>query len=188
MKLLLVRHAAAVPRGTAGVSDDERPLTSSGKIKFRVAAAGLARVVRRPDVLLTSPLSRARATAEIVARAFKHLQPRLEPALADESVDGVLLALKAQPLAATVALIGHEPGLSALLARLVGAARGPQVIFDKGGAALVDLSDRPTDGGRLIWFLPSRILRLIALDHRRPGLRPDADGGPEHGAAGRARQ
>jgi phosphohistidine phosphatase len=188
MKLLLVRHAAAVPRGTAGVSDDERPLTSSGKIKFRAAASGLTRVVRRPDVLLTSPLSRARATAEIVARAFRHLEPRLEPALADESVDGVLLVLNAQAIGATVALIGHEPGLSALLARLVGAARGPQVVFDKGGAALVDLSDGPTGDGRLLWFLPSRILGLLALDRRRTSLRPDADGAPEHGAAGRARQ
>jgi len=164
MRLLLVRHAAAVPRGTAGVSDDERPLTSSGKIKFRLAASGLARVVRRPDVLLTSPLSRARATAEIAARGFKHLEPRLEPALADESVDGVLLVLKAQAPGATVALIGHEPGLSALLARLLGASHGPQVAFDKGGAALVDLADGPAGAGRLIWFLPSRILRLIALD------------------------
>ena len=175
MKLLLVRHAAAVPRGTAGVSDDDRPLTPSGKIKFRVAASGLARIVRRPDVLLTSPLSRARVTAEIVARAFKHVEPDVEPALADESVEGILLALKMQTLGATVALIGHEPGLSALLARLLGASQGPQLAFDKGGAALVDLPDGPMADGRLIWFLPSRILRLIAMDQGplgRPGA-PD---------------
>ena len=53
MKLLLIRHAAAVPRGTPGVLDAERPLTPQGKAKFRVAARGLARVTRRPDVLLT---------------------------------------------------------------------------------------------------------------------------------------
>ena len=164
MKLLLVRHASAVPRGAAGVSDDERPLTPSGKIKFRLAASGLTRIVRRPDVLLTSPLVRARATAEIAARAFKHVEPRLEPALADESVEGVLLALKMQPRGATVALIGHEPGLSALLARVLGASQGQPLAFDKGGAALVDLPDGPMAAGRLIWFLPSRILRLIAVD------------------------
>ena len=69
MKLLLIRHAAAVPRGTPGVPDDERPLTPDGKAKFRVAARGLARVTRRPDLLLTSPLLRARATAEIALGA-----------------------------------------------------------------------------------------------------------------------
>jgi phosphohistidine phosphatase len=52
MKLLLIRHATAVPRGTPGVPDDERPLTPDGKAKFRMAARGLARVTRRPDVLL----------------------------------------------------------------------------------------------------------------------------------------
>jgi phosphohistidine phosphatase SixA len=64
MKRLLLRHAAAVPRGTAGVSDDERPLTPSGWAAFRVGARGPARIARRPDVVLTSPLARARATAE----------------------------------------------------------------------------------------------------------------------------
>ena len=54
MKLLLIRHAAAMPSGTPGVLDDERPLTPDGTAKFRVAARGLARVTRRPDVMLTA--------------------------------------------------------------------------------------------------------------------------------------
>ena len=82
MKLLLIRHATAVPRGTPGVPDDDRPLTSGGKAKFLVAARGLARVTRRPDTLLTSPLPRARVTAEIAARAFERIEPTIEPALA----------------------------------------------------------------------------------------------------------
>ena len=40
MKVVLIRHAAAVPKGTPGVLDAERPLTSSGKVKFRRAARG----------------------------------------------------------------------------------------------------------------------------------------------------
>jgi phosphohistidine phosphatase len=161
MKLLLVRHAAAMPRGTAGVFDDERPLTSSGSTKFRAAARGLAQIIRRPDVLLTSPFARARVTAEIAARAFKHVAPQLEPALADESVDGIIIALKRHPPGATVALVGHEPLLSALLARLLGAAEGERVTFEKGGAALVNLPDGPAAPGRLIWFLPPRVLRVV---------------------------
>ena len=47
MKLLLVRHAAAVPSGTPGIPDDERPLTPEGVAKFRVGAKGLARITRR---------------------------------------------------------------------------------------------------------------------------------------------
>ena len=164
MKLLLVRHAAAVPRGTPSISDDDRPLTPEGKEKFRLAAKGLARIAHRPDVLLTSPLPRARATAEIAARAFKRITPTVDPALARGSVAGIVAALKTHPLSATVAIVGHEPALSALLAHLLGAADGERLAFKKGGAALIDLPDGPSSAGRLIWFLKPRILRTLAGD------------------------
>ena len=162
MKLLLIRHAAAVPRGTPGVPDAERPLTPDGKAKFRVAARGLARVTRRPDLLLTSPLPRARLTAAIAARAFGHIAPAIEPALAHSSVDGIVAALKAHPPDARIALVGHEPFLGALLARLLGATQGKRLAFEKGGAALVDLPNGPAASGRLRWFLKPRILRSLA--------------------------
>lgn len=161
LTLLLIRHAAAVPRGTPGISDDERPLTPDGEAEFRVAARGLARIVPPLDVLLTSPLPRARSTAEIAARAFQRIVPRHEPALALEDVDGIIAALKTQPPDATVALVGHEPVLSELLARLLGASDGERLAFEKGGAALVDLPDGPATAGRLIWFIPPRALRAV---------------------------
>jgi phosphohistidine phosphatase len=164
VKLLFIRHAAAVPRGTPGVADDERPLTPKGKAKFTVAAKGLARIVRRPDVLLTSPLPRARATAEIVARAFKRIEPTIEPALARKSLDGIVAALGSRERDATVVIVGHEPMLSALLARMLGAAHGERLAFKKGGAALVDLPDGPSGGGLLLWFLKPKVLRALAGD------------------------
>ncbi len=164
MKLLLVRHAAAVPSGTPGVPDDERPLTPEGASKFRVAAKGLARIARRPDVLLTSPLPRARATAEIAAQAFKRIEPTVEPALAHGSVDEIMTALGKRPAGATIALVGHEPTLSMILARLLGAADAERLAFKKGGAALVDLPDGPSAGGQLVWFLKPKVLRALAGD------------------------
>ncbi len=164
MKLLLVRHAAAVPSGTPGIPDDERPLTPEGASKFRVAAKGLARIARRPDVLLTSPLPRARATAEIAARAFKRIEPTVEPALAHGSVDEIMTALGKRPAGATIALVGHEPTLSMILARLLGAADAERLAFKKGGAALVDLPDGPSAGGQLVWFLKPKVLRALAGD------------------------
>jgi phosphohistidine phosphatase len=164
VKLLLVRHAAAVPSGTPGVPDDERPLTSEGAAKFRVAAKGLARIARRPDVLLTSPLPRARATADIAAKAFKRIEPTVEPALAHGSVDQILTALGRRPSDATIAVVGHEPTLSMILARLLGAVDGERLAFKKGGAALVDLPDGPSGGGRLVWFLKPKVLRALAGD------------------------
>jgi phosphohistidine phosphatase SixA len=78
-----------------------------------MAARGLARVTRRPDVLLPGPFPRARVTAEIAARAFEHIAPTIEPALARSSVDGIVAALKTHPPAARIAPVGHEPLLSA---------------------------------------------------------------------------
>jgi phosphohistidine phosphatase len=164
VKLLLVRHAAAVPTGTPGVRDDDRPLTPKGVAKFRVAAKGLARITGRPDVLLTSPLPRARETADIAAQAFKRIEPTVEPALVHGTVDDILAALGTRPPGATVALVGHEPTLSMVLARLLGAVDGERLAFKKGGAALVDLPDGPSGGGRLVWFLKPKVLRALAGD------------------------
>lgn len=164
MRLLIIRHAAAVPSGTPGIPDDDRPLTPKGEAKFRVAAQGLARIADRPDVLLTSPLPRARVTADIAAQAFKGLEPRVEPALAHGGVDAILAALGHEPPESVVAIVGHEPVLGALLARLLGARGGEQFPFKKGGAALVDLPAGPRGAARLIWFLKPKILRALARE------------------------
>ena len=146
------------------MSDDDRPLTPEGTEKFRVAAKGLARIAHRPDVLLTSPLPRARATAEIAARAFKRVTPTVDPILARGDVAGIVAALTIHPVGATVAIVGHEPVLSALLAHLLGAPHAERLAFKKGGAALIDLPDGPASAGRLVWSLPPRILRTLAGD------------------------
>jgi phosphohistidine phosphatase len=162
MKLLLIRHAPAVRNGTR---DQERPLTPRGRARFRLAARGLARIADRPDVLLTSPLVRARATAEIAAAAFKKVRPRVEPALAQDNMVAVVAALKKCPRGATVAVVGHEPTLSRLLARMLGVYHDDdRFAFKKGGAALVDLPDGPTAAGQLRWFVKPRILRSLADD------------------------
>jgi len=164
MKVLLIRHASAVPSGTPGIADDDRPLTPRGKARFRVAARGLARIAHRPDVLLTSPLPRARATAEIAASAFHRIEPTIGPVLAHGSVADVVAVLARQPADSMVAIVGHEPVLSSLLARLLGANAGDGFAFKKGGAALVDLPGGPRATGRLVWIIKPRILRTLAED------------------------
>jgi phosphohistidine phosphatase len=118
--------------------------------------------VGQVDVLMTSPLTRARETAAIAAGAFGNGEPVIEPALADDRVDAIMAALALRPSEARVALVGHEPMLGTLLARMVGAADAERFAFKKGGAALVDLPDGPASTGRLIWFLPPRVLRALA--------------------------
>jgi phosphohistidine phosphatase len=161
MQLLIIRHAIAVPRGTPGVPDEDRPLTPEGEAKFREAAKGLARIVDRPDVLLTSPWLRAKQTAAVAAAAWGRLEPRETPALAGGSFEEQAAVLDRQGADATVAVVGHEPYVSALLARLVGSRAEDRLEFKKGGAALVEVPGALADGGRLLWFLPPRILRRL---------------------------
>lgn len=75
------------------------------------------------------------------------------------------LAAAVDPLrrdAVLVALFGHEPHMSALLARLLGSSHPHPLTFRKGGAALVDVHGPLAEGGDLIWFLPPRVLRVLA--------------------------
>ena len=164
MRVLVIRHASAVPAGTPGIADDDRPLTPRGRERFERAARGLARIAHRPDVLLTSPLPRASATAAIAAKAFGRIEPAVAEVLAHGSVAEILGLLGRQPKDAVVVMVGHEPTVSGLVARLVGGASAAAFAFKKGGAALVDLPAGPLKPGRLIWFLKPRILRRIADD------------------------
>ncbi|HXJ79427.1 MAG TPA: histidine phosphatase family protein [Candidatus Methylomirabilis sp.] len=157
MRLLILRHAAARP-GSPDVADEDRPLSSRGRKRFKKAAKGLAEIVGTPDLLLTSPLLRARQTAKIAGKVWK-LGLTEEPLLAGGSPEALVQAMTEHPKDSVVALVGHEPDLSRLLAHVVGGA-GERFPFKKGGAALVELDG--TDGaGRLIWFMPPRCLRAF---------------------------
>ena len=162
MQLLIVRHGAAVERGTQGVSEEARPLTPEGEKKFRKAAQGLTRLLEPPTAILTSPLVRARQTAALAAEAWSQPAPKTLDALAEGSVEDVLAAVARFPTAATVALFGHEPQVSALLARLLGTSDSERLAFKKGGAALVEIEGGAVEVGRLVWFLPPGALRDLA--------------------------
>ena len=161
MRVLIVRHALALPRGTPGVADAERPLTPRGRRRFARAARGLAGLVPRPDVLLSSPWLRARQTAEILAEACGGPAVTTEPALAGQPPGKVEAALQAHRRRALVALVGHEPYLSALLAWALGAGETAGLEFRPGGAALRDAPGGRLRGARLVWFLPPRLLRRL---------------------------
>jgi phosphohistidine phosphatase len=162
MKLTMIRHAIAVPAGTEGVPDDERPLTDKGRRRFEEIARGLSEICSGPDVLLASPLPRAMETAEIAARVWADVAPTGEPALAEGDVDRILAVLAQQGADQHVAIVGHEPTLSRLLARLLGSEAAERLAFRKGGVAHLDLPGAPADGGRLEWFARPRILRALA--------------------------
>jgi phosphohistidine phosphatase len=161
MRLIIIRHAIAVPRGTPDIPDDDRPLTRRGERRFREAARGLARLQARPDALLTSPLPRALQTAQIAGAAWGKLKPKKAEALAGGSFTEVAAILDKMPPESTVAVVGHEPDVSELLAALLGSKDAAAFTFKKGGAAAVEVPGPLGQGGALIWAMPPRLLRRL---------------------------
>jgi len=162
MRLLIVRHAAAVPRGTEGLPDAERPRTERGQKRFELAARGLARLIPVPALILASPLVRARQTADIAAAAWGQAPVTLTEALAGGPLSTLLGRLDAETARPAVALFGHEPQLSELLAHLIGCEEPDAVAFKKGGAAVVEVADPAARGSaRLVGLLPPRVLRRL---------------------------
>lgn len=162
MKLLIIRHAIAVPRGDAGFTDSERPLTDRGAARFREAAAGLVAILPPPSAILTSPWKRALQTAGIASEAWGGPAPETAACLAEWNV--AALGKRLAPFGGddTVAIVGHEPDLSSLLAALVASPDRDRFAFRKGGAALLDLPGALKEGGMLLWHLPPRILRRLS--------------------------
>jgi phosphohistidine phosphatase len=156
MELYFLRHGIAADVGPEGSGDAGRPLTIEGIKKMKEAARGLRRLGVRPDVLLSSPLVRARQTAEIV-RHVLGLDSRLVDALAP-GCDIVRLRdlLGEYRSADRIMVVGHEPDFSDLIGALTG---GSRVQLKKGGLARVDLEMVDEGAGTLVWLLPSLALR-----------------------------
>lgn len=163
MKLLLVRHAKAEDREGFDGPDDERPLTANGRQKFRTAARGLRKLAPDISLLATSPLVRARQTAEVLARVFSARGIVEQDLLAPGGSRKALLAwLAEQSDDEVVALVGHEPDLSELATFLLASGARPLLEFRKGTAALVRFDGHPAAGqGVLEWLLPPAALRRL---------------------------
>ncbi len=115
MRLILVRHAEAAP----GEPDALRPLTPAGRAVARTLGERLA--VEHPDVVLCSPLLRARETADRIARAAG-LAPEPDERLAPgATADGVREAVTGR--GDTVVAVGHQPDCSEIVLELTGESR-----------------------------------------------------------------
>src|SRR5712671_2143334 len=121
-QLYLIRHGIAEERGEEWPDDAKRPLTESGMSRLRKSARGLVSLGVTLDVVLTSPLVRARQTAEIVAGAFDLRPPIVtaESMAPGASHQSVLVDLEKQSRRRRIALVGHETAIGELAARLAG--------------------------------------------------------------------
>ena len=120
--LILVRHGDAY-RDDVTLQDTERPLTPRGRRESAAAARRLASLVQRADVVVCSPARYALDTADIWQKILKipaeHLQIKPEIYQA-ERVDILRVVRQLNDGNDTVVLVGHNPGVTALLHYLNG--------------------------------------------------------------------
>ena len=120
-------------------------------------AKALQKLNLAPDVIVTSPLLRARRTAEIMAETLGLSDKLVEDARLGHSFDlrGLGKIAAAHPEAGQLMIVGHEPEFSAVVAALIG---GGLLAIRKGGLARVDLSDGSLKRGELAWLLAPGLL------------------------------
>lgn len=163
MEVYILRHAIAVPRGTPGYPDDDRPLTDEGVRKMLKNAEGIAKLVPQFDGILTSPLKRAHDTAKITAEALNCVDKiRVsEELLPERNVQGILAALVKIKHRKRILLVGHEPNLGEFASTLIGCRNSP-IEFRKGALCRIDINEVPPKlSGQLIWLLSPKQLRMI---------------------------
>jgi phosphohistidine phosphatase len=160
--LYLVRHAIAAERGEDWPDDDKRPLTERGISRFKEAVTGLEALEVELDEVFTSPLVRAKQTADLLAAGVKgkpsiKILDALSPG---HSPASVLAQLAKVAKSRRIALVGHEPGLGELAAHLIGAGRA--LPFKKGGICRIDVESLTSRrAGALSWFVTPKVLRKL---------------------------
>lgn len=161
IELYLVRHGLAGERGTYA-NDDDRPLTDEGKKKTKQVAKQLHQFGLQFDLMLTSPLVRARQTADIL----------MDVGLAEQLEEFEALGHGGElqtwlewfdtwkSTGKTLALVGHEPDLTTWTERLVWGKAEEKLILKKAGVIglLLPTEVSPVANSQLFWLSPPRFL------------------------------
>jgi len=161
-ELYLVRHAIAAERGDEWPDDSKRPLTERGIARFKEVVTGLGSLEVAIDEVFTSPLIRAKQTADVLAAGItgKPSVKLLEALAPGHTAAQVMSQLAKAAKRRRIALVGHEPDLGELSAHLLGAQRA--VPFKKGGVCRIDVESLTSRrAASLIWFATPKMLRLI---------------------------
>lgn len=156
IELLLLRHAHAGDPMAWTKSDDIRPLSKRGRDQAARMAAFLLAAGVRPDVIVSSPRTRAVQTAEPVADLLGldvRIDARLGEPLGLAEVEALLVDLgdPERPM-----LVGHDPDFTSLVAVL---SHAPSVPVRKGALVRVDVPRPLCPGcGTLRWLVPPELL------------------------------
>ena len=161
--LFILRHGEAGNRMTVVEKDSERPLTPEGRAEMQKIARSLKAIGLQTDRIYTSPLRRARETAEIAAKILEI--PTLEEwdeLKPDGSKTGLYRKLARLGQNSRPILVGHEPYLSSMIGEIMGTTSA-KIVLKKGGVAKVRITSfTPRVSGELRWLLTPKIIAKMS--------------------------
>jgi phosphohistidine phosphatase len=162
-ELFILRHGIAVPHGMPGIPDDERPLTSKGERRMRQVGRGLAALRLDVERIVTSPLPRARRTAEIVAQELGLVDTLETTTMLSAGADAHSLRDWLQDRAEDrLMIVGHNPDLSDLVGLLIlGEVGRFPFELKKGGIAALSATPHSGPLFQLEWTAPAGLLRRL---------------------------
>jgi len=151
-RVYFLRHGKAFSRADWDAADNLRPLTKDGEATVRAEARAMKRLGIDVSVIVTSPLARARRTAEIVAEELDLRAGVVEDDRLAHGFDLRRLAkiVAGQAADAEVMVVGHEPELSAAISAAIG---GGRVEMKKGALARIDFGGADLRNGVLAWLV-----------------------------------
>ena len=153
-QLWLLRHGEAVPHESK--PDFDRELTPRGERQAVAAGEALARLGLEFSACYTSPLVRARETAELACQQLS-VTPEDRDALGKDFALADARELLAEHRDGDrILLVGHNPSFEQVVHDLTGA----RVDFKKGGVAAVRVTGA---GGELLALLRPRELESLAV-------------------------
>jgi phosphohistidine phosphatase len=159
MEIWILRHAVAERESKDG-RDESRPLTAEAVERMKLAGPRIANLIPGLDAILSSPLLRAKQTAEPVVQAMGEKLPFIvSSALAPEAAPDEILSEIARRNFERVLLVGHMPHLGRLLGFLVTGRWEAFMKMKKGSLARVECEgSAPGPPATLTLLLTSKIL------------------------------
>jgi phosphohistidine phosphatase len=156
MDLYLIRHADAKPLGEDNVHEDaERALTETGHAQAKAVGAAFQKLGKKINAVVTSPLLRARQTAEGVIGELDKPAPELLTCeeLAPGGRRRKLSRFLRDQGSEVIVLVGHQPDLNHYAAWLIGSKKA-QIDLEKAGVAYIRCPNGAHKrGGILTWLV-----------------------------------
>lgn len=161
MILYFLRHASAGESLSDPKKDKKRPLDETGVKQSHSVGRALAALEVQPELIISSPLTRAMQTASLVANELGfETKIQIEPALTPEaSYSDFVDMLRRIASVESAILVGHNPNLSDFLGKTIGGRSSPADIdLKKASVARVEMR---RSGGRLTWYFTPKMLAAL---------------------------